>query len=94
MHRFIALLILTSACSFGPAPEEEKKSFTCDDTKFVCTYTRETCISSDKKKKCTTSVDFTCNSRGDEGAEMIWQNSTMTIGNTKVIINCQVSKFN
>lgn len=89
---FFALML--SACSFGAAPApEEKKSFSCDNEKAVCIFTKETCITSDKKKKCNTSVDITCNSRGDEGGELVWQSKTMVVGNTTTVLNCQVSSL-
>lgn len=89
----ILLATLLSACSFGAAPTpEDKKSFSCDDEQIICIVTKETCVPNKDKRKCNTSVDVTCNSRGDESGELIWKTENARIGNTKITITCQTNR--
>lgn len=90
--KYLIIILLLTACNFGVASsEEEKKSFSCSAEKVVCIITKETCIISNKKKFCTTSVDVSCNVRGDDTGNVSWQSKTTVIGNTTLILNCQTT---
>lgn len=94
MLRYLIIALLLPACAFGAATEPEvKKSFSCETGKSLCISTKENCILKDKKKECTTSVDISCTSRGDEGGALTWQSKTTSVGNNTLTLNCQVSNL-
>jgi hypothetical protein len=94
MCRYLVLAVLLSSCHFGPSlGSEEHNSFTCENTQAMCIATKETCITSDNKKSCTTTLDVTCDPRGDDKANLVWESKTTVIGNNTLILNCQVSNL-
>lgn len=94
MLRYLLIALLLPACAFGAATEPEvKKSFSCESGKAICISTKESCILKDKKKECSTSVDISCTSRGDEQADLIWESKTTIIGRNTLTLNCQVSSI-
>jgi hypothetical protein len=94
MYRYFILVLLLAGCSFGPASSsDERNSFACESTQAMCIATKQTCVTSDNKKSCTTTLDVTCNPRGDEKAELVWESKTTVVGNNTLILNCQVSNL-
>ncbi len=94
MIKFIIVLLFLPACMSAVQEPEEKKSFYCSDEKITCIHTKEVCVILNKERKCTTSVDVTCNSRGDEKGKLEWQTKVSEVGNNKTIVSCQVQLNN